>query len=333
MELLTRAATVVQHAEAGSLLVFAFVVAAFVVSNWRGLFVPRHARLHRWTGVVYFSLLVVGAVDASRGLVVGKAKLGLPFDAVLGVAGVAIAVTAALDFGYAHDEAKFVSNPGSGTLEDTATVTKGEMWEHSFYQLLLLAQILFVHAVGDLTRADPTDVASRLVGLFLVTAPWYFRSRIPINSFSKNYSDAQKAWTVYGVLYRIKKYQYVFLKHVLIHGLNITLAVRGHPTLASDVRFRFYWILVNWSYTMEFFLQTLVKKRRMEQSTLLVLQKLLMAVASVGSVSVIYAVDPVAAAVSCFLNFTHRGHEMVNTALATGVAWGVSKYLFSSSSL
>jgi len=309
------------------MITFAFIVAGYVLYNWRGLFVPWHARRHRLMGVVYFAFLVFGAIDASRGLVGHPSRCGLVFDAGLGVAGVLIAVTAALDFGQAHDETRFVKNKASGTLDDKATVTRGEMWEHSFYQLLLLAQICYVHAVGYFTRTEASSMAPRLAGLFLVTFPWHFRHLVPINSFSKNYSDEQSAFTLIGVMYRIKKYQYVFLKHVLIHGLNITLAVHGNTGLASQPLFRFYWNIVNWSYTMEFFLQTLVKKKRMQQAHMLWLQKLLMALASVSAVSVIYIVDPVAAAVSCFLNFTHRGHEMVNVSAATAATMLAAQYL------
>jgi len=288
----------VAKGEAGGLMLFAIIVLFFVLYFWRGLFAPRHARRHRWMGIVYFSLLMVGALDASRGLIAAGTQLGFGFDTALGISGILIAVTAALDFGPAHDEARFVKNPASGTLDEHATVTKGEMWEHSFYQLLLTMQILFIHAIGSITRSDPEALGLRLVGLFFVTLPWYFRSQVPVNSFSKNYQNKESAVTLIGIMYRIKKYQYVFLKHVLIHGLNITLAVRGHATLAHEPAFRFYWIVINWSYTMEFFLQTLVKKKKMDQQTMLNLQKLLMAVATVGSVSVIHIVDPIAAVAS-----------------------------------
>ena len=78
---------------------------------------------------------------------------------------------------------------------------------------------------------------------------------------------------------------------------------------------------------MEFFLQTLVKKRHMEQDTMLRLQKHLMAIGSVAALAVVRKVDPLAAAVSCFLNFTHRGHELVNTALTTAVVFAAVQYL------
>ena len=44
----------------------------------------------------------------------------------------------------------------------------------------------------------------------LATAPWLFRSRFPINRFSDNYTKAgTQPKSLVGVLYRVKKWQYV----------------------------------------------------------------------------------------------------------------------------
>lgn len=203
--------TYILGGEAGSMLLFAAVVTGFVLYNWRGLFVPRHARSHRLVGIAYFSLLVVGGVDASKGIAGMGTSLGFSYDLVLGIFGVLIAVTAAIDFGPGHDEKRFVRNKASGTLEEEATVTKAEMWEHSFYQLLLLMQILYIHTIGAISSEDSRAtlrftedeaLALRLCALAVVTAPWYFRYLVPVNSFSKNYSDEERAWTLIGVMYQ-----------------------------------------------------------------------------------------------------------------------------------
>jgi hypothetical protein len=62
--------------------------------------------------------------------------------------------------------------------------------------------------------------------------------------------------------YRVKKAQYIFYKHVLLHGLNISLAMHG--SLDGDQLgiphapfFRLYWVLLNAAYVLEFFLQVL----------------------------------------------------------------------------
>ena len=247
MELLS--SSYVLNGEAGGLLLFAGIVVAFAAAHAGKLFGPRHAQQHRTMGAVHLAVLTVGAVDASRALVLGRdaARLGLAYDVALGVSGVLVSVTAARDFGAAHDETRFVKNKASGTLEDHATVTRGEMWEHSFFELLLLCQIVYIHAVCALTRADPDDVALRALALLLVTGPWHFRYLVPVNSFSKNFADKESAWTLIGVMYRLKKWQFVAYKHVLCHGLNITLALRGSEGLAQDPSFRFYWMAVSWS--------------------------------------------------------------------------------------
>ena len=38
---------------------------------------------------------------------------------------------------------------------------------------------------------------------------------------------AATPWALTSVLYRLKKYQYIFYKHFLLHGLNVSAAVTG----------------------------------------------------------------------------------------------------------
>jgi hypothetical protein len=56
----------------------------------------------------------------------------LLYDVVLGLLGLTATLTAASDFA-SH---RRIRNPASGALDDKATITKDEMLEHSFYQVL-----------------------------------------------------------------------------------------------------------------------------------------------------------------------------------------------------
>jgi len=68
------------------------------------------------------------------------------------------------------------------------------------------------------------------------TAPWLLRHKFPINSFSANYrkgpgggveggeGSGPEAGLIRG-MYRTKKMQYLLYKHVLLHGLNVSIAV------------------------------------------------------------------------------------------------------------
>ena len=63
-------------------------------------------------------------------------------------------LSAAFDFHRAHAQ---VQNRASGALEQEATITYSEVLEHSFYQMLNIAHIVFLHGVcrldGTLARA------------------------------------------------------------------------------------------------------------------------------------------------------------------------------------
>jgi hypothetical protein len=73
---------------------------------------------------------------------------------------------------------------------------------------------------------------------------------------------------------------------------------------------------------MEFFLQTLVKKGYMSQSTLIFLQLLLMSVSSVVAVEILMKYcDLRLGFLSLVLNFTNRKREMTNVALVIGAAY------------
>jgi hypothetical protein len=127
----------------------------------------------------------------------------LIYDIILGLLGIALTASAVRDFPH-----KNISNHASGTLDDHATVTDGEMVEHLFYQCLNLVQILYIHAVSAFRK----PLLSIILCLF-ATAPWLLRHRFPVNSFSANYSPNEKGRlddksnTLVRILYRIKKYQ------------------------------------------------------------------------------------------------------------------------------
>eukprot|EP00808_Paulinella_micropora_P027925 g52256.t1 len=138
---------------------------------------------------------------------------------------------------------------------------------------------------GDVAQCALYPLLARLLLCMLATAPWWWRDRFPVHSFSANYSSSKPHSSqvpfMIRLLYRLKKYQYVLYKHFLLHGLNVSVALWQPAQLSHSLRFRMYWFALNCSYTMEFFLQTLVQKKHMAQSTLLALHKLLMAAATV----------------------------------------------------
>lgn len=272
------------------------------------LFFKRHGRYHRLFGLFYLLWLCMGYVGEINFLI---------YDFVLGVAGIALSYTAAIEFQH-----KNVKNFASGTLDKHATVTYNEMIEHTFYQGINLVQILYLH----LLSVSPNTVSVRSLLIYFVTVPWLFRHYFPVHSFSDNYDKVdEKSTVLIRVMYRIKKYQYVFYKHFLLHGLNVSAAVTD-ASIVSDVYFRQYWLLLNTSYVMEFFLQTLVKKGYLSQQNMLFLQKILMAAATIAAIRVLGHVKIGIALVSLVLNFSNRKHDVLNTMLLFSVVEFVQVY-------
>ena len=139
-------------------------------------------------------------------------------------------------------------------------------------------------------------------------------------------------------LYRLKKAQYVFLKHVLQHGLNVGVVVesaleeaargktRRSPrgaALAETPSFRAYWLLLNAAFVMEFFMQTLVKKKKLSQRDMLRMNALLMCASSMAAAFVVSKTSLVAAATSAALNFFSPAREARSVALALAAAVAV----------
>jgi hypothetical protein len=281
---------------------FAAILIATLVRDL-GIFTKKHGRSHAITGAVYLSILAIGFTNEYTELFCWE-TYGVVYHYALGVTGIILTSTAAYEFKH-----KNVKNIASGTLDEHATVTYSEMIEHSFYQYLNLAQIVFFHAI-----ALHINLRIRCALLMLVaTSLWLVRDHFPINKFSDNYLKIdEKSTDLIRILYRIKKYQYVFYKHFLLHGLNISVALYSYD-VTKDKEFRLYWLLLNTSYTMEFFLQTLVKKKYLKQTTMLLLQGILMAAATISAVQVLRYSSLFASVASLLLNFVHRKHDVTNT--------------------
>ena len=104
------------------------------------------------------------------------------------------------------------------------------------------------------------------------------------------------------MLYRMKKYQYVFYKHFMLHGLNVGVAIDGFDglrkprtggtpigriSLVDATPFRLYWLGLNAAYVMEFFLQTLVKRNYITQGRMLRMNQFLMLVSTTAALAVL----------------------------------------------
>eukprot|EP00040_Diaphanoeca_grandis_P022287 m.119444 g.119444 ORF g.119444 m.119444 type:complete len:444 (+) comp28735_c1_seq3:255-1586(+) len=433
------------------LVVLLVTVALVSVTKWRQLFVPRFARAHRLIGALYLTVLLMGAFDVLLGW--GKqSEVYVPafiwyaaYDMVLGILGVALAWTAAVEFGRVHADETVVRRTrqsASGALDVNATVTKSEMIEHVFYQLLNLFQAILVHSLPLLTIVARPNTRfcciAELALLAMCTCPWLVRSWFPVNSFSANWSLKQQhtidivkgfnnkrnngmdttTYTTKGVnainsnvinnnyddgddvtgtngtnnktnntnntnvnefrstndndnvnttrkntkvvsqtaseetrtMYKVKKAQYLLYKHFLLHGLNISIVLHQinesnksksntnnttpeaiavpHEALGMSAMWRLHWISLNAAYTLEFFLQTLVRRRVLPQRAMLWMNQILMCVCTVASgLVVIQHVRFTAAAVSLFLNFSRRHKELSNVALAFLAAYAGDKII------
>ena len=204
--------------------------------------------------------------------------------------------------------------------------------------------------------------------LLLVTLPWAIRkTRFPVNSFSGNWKrsnvemnknnngkeqnasnggggiqvgtekGSKYLWLI-NAMYRFKKWQYVFYKHVILHGLNISVAVATSSTsqtnhnntpLPLTPQWRTFWLLLNTSYVMEFFLQSLVKRRILTQQYMMGLNVLLMISASLASMeyNVLGQVRVEAALISLALNFWNRGHDVGNTMVTFVIVYLVHQFI------
>jgi hypothetical protein len=290
------------------------------VARRPSMFTRRHGRTHRLLGAAHLLLLALGVADVALWQADAvRAAARLAYDVALSACAVALALSAAAAFDHCS-----VVNRASGALDADATVTHAEMVEHAFYQGLNLVQILYLHALPRVRAA--AGAPGCLAACLVATTPWLARSRFPVHSFSANY--AQAPWSRTALMYRLKKYQYVLYKHALLHGLNISAALAAAAavpengaavSLAQTRAFRLFWVCLNAAYVLEFFLQTLVKRRVLAQGRMLALNALLMAASTAAALPVLRRVRPLAAAASLALNFARRGRELSNTALVAAL--------------
>jgi len=296
---------------------FFLVLLSKLVQHKLIMFTKRYGRRHAILGLTYLVWLLIGFYGATVYSSTNSYRLiyrdpivtmnqrysWMAYDITLGILGVLLTISAANEFKHDH-----VKNSASGTLDEHATVTNKEMLEHSFYQGLNLVQVLFLHAT-----AGDTSALYRWAAVLLATSPWLVRSRFPIHHFSDNYNKLdERSSGLVRLLYRVKKYQYVFYKHFLLHGLNISVALSGHD-LPTETAFRMYWLLLNTAYVMEFFLQTLVKRRYMGQSTMLFLQKVLMLASTLAAFRVLQHINFILSLCSLVMNFMYRNQDVLNT--------------------
>lgn len=349
------------------LILVYFTILLHYVSVNSPMFMKKYARRHRLTGLLMLCWLVLGFGLIFNGTYEKSDGIWSGYDVILGLLGTATAYTAAIDFKAAHS-GSHIKNTASGVLDEDATVTYSEMIEHVYYQLLNLVQVVFLHIVSSGHFAESEECSSsgddfstftefvmsdnvfgtrkgvlRVLCGLLATVPWLFRGRFPVNKFQDNYNKGQDPWTFNSLMYRSKKYQYIFYKHWMLHGLNASMSLpflasgfyvstqsgfpyvslegdgsagdKGEVHLVNTNVFRMYWLCLNVSYVMEFFMQTLVKRKYMSQSMMMVLQRLLMGASTLTALGVVSHVHPVPASLSLMLMFARRKQEVSNFVL------------------
>lgn len=290
-----------------NLVILFFLLLLKVIIFNPNIFTKKYGRRHSVTGALYLIWLLIGCFELLFNIEIINIFI---YHVVLGLLGTILSLTAYYDFYHKH-----IKNDASGTLDENATVTNGEMLEHSFYQGLNLIQVVYFHLISSKYIIN-INLIMKLSLILLVTSPWLIRSYFPINHFSTNYNDKKTSSSSFLIqfLYRIKKYQYLFYKHFLLHGLNISCALYS-INLIEHKYFRLYWILLNTSYVMEFFLQTLVKKKFMSQSLMLFMQKVLMFASTISALPVLQHVNIYISILSLILNLIHRGKDMINVGV------------------
>lgn len=303
------------------LLVFLAVVVCIGLSNVRIIFLDWHGIQHRVAGAVHLGLLIYGALSVKNHT--ERQITSCVYDVVLGISGTWTTWTASRDFPH-----RYVSNANgqSGTLSEGAMVTQNEMREHLFYEFLNLWQACYLHGLYHMLEHQHDGIEARLSLLCLTTAPWTVRQHFPVHSFSDNWTkDSGKMRNgLENAMYRAKKWQYVFYKHFVLHGLNISACVTGNVRFIHSQEWRIFWISLNTAYVMEFFLQSLVKRRVLNNVTMLFLNRWLMLVSSLAALQAIVLSDPPIIRVSvCLaslvLNFGNRHHDLANTMFVAAI--------------
>ena len=203
------------------------------------------------------------------------------------------------------------------------------------------------HSIHSI-RQSLEPMLMRLAAVWLVTAPWLCRHLFPVNSFSANWIkdremnskkgkpgiEKQNSW-LETKLYQIKKWQYVFYKHTILHGLNISVAFPAKSAaskseaipLPLSSSWRTFWLCLNSSYVFEFYLQSLVKRRFISQRSMLALQRVLMTASSISALLAVKGVvRPEICAMSVMMNFRNRGRDVLNV-LFVALTAGVSSFV------
>ncbi len=124
-----------------------------------------------------------------------------------------------------------------------------------------------------------------------------------------------------NTIYREKKFQYIFYKHFVLHGSNISVAFpKIHPStnvttlpLPLTHEWRVFWIALNTSYVMEFFMQSMVKRGLFSQRLAMFMNGLLMASSTLAALGAVFGkVRMEAAIISLLLNFFNRRRDILN---------------------
>ncbi|CAB9506768.1 expressed unknown protein [Seminavis robusta] len=353
-DVLSSEVTAVVSASLFGMIGFLSVVVPIALWNFKFLFWSTHGWSHRAAGGCLLLWLCVGVLQAFQLHLYGNNARSpqqecLIYDTILGILGITTTLTAARDFPH-----KYVQNAKgqSGSLSQKALVTQGEMVEHSFYQCLNLLQAWYLHFLSSPQSTNANIKAwEPFLALWLVTSPWYLRKLFPINSFSHNwkFTPQHQRTPQETILYRIKKSQYMFYKHVLLHGLNISMALQQSTAVMQEYNhdnrmtatpaWRVYWLALNTSYVMEFFLQTLVRRNVIHNPTMLRLQQWLMTTSSIAAMWILAGryyyyygsssqddetmsmihVRPLVCLMSLVLNLVHRHHDVFNVMITAGV--------------
>ena len=328
---------------ASFLAFFLVVLTRYAIPNRARMFAwkrRRFARDHRLSGMAHLLVLASGGVlllcrhhqhhanattrSSSSSVLFGGTNFWVAYDVLLALSGIQVTSSALSDFGALHSRVRDEGSDAksSGVLHETKTVATSEMKEHLFYQRLNLVQILYLHFCD----AWEEDVRAKAGLVLATTLGWASQARYPVNSFSKNYGGGGENGGTFdsleNFLYRAKKWQYVFYKTCLLHGLNVSAAIgfgrsSGNRSSTSGTFFQLYWLCLNASYVMEFFLQTLVKKKYGTQSNVLFMNQFLMLVSSFSALPIVMnRVHPIAFLAAFALNFLNRKKELTNVCLA-----------------
>jgi hypothetical protein len=115
--------------------------------------------------------------------------------------------------------------------------------------------------------------------------------------------------------------QYLFYKHAILFGINISVALTPLGGIPLARPWRIFWLALNASYAMEFFLQTMVRRNALSQVNMLWLQRLLMTASTLSAVVAVFShLHWSVFCASLLLNLLNRHHNVLNTMFIAVVA-------------